>query len=431
MDAFTGRLYVDKKLTTGANDGLSWGSAFRGSDALQKALDTAEAINFQTKRLVTVQIWVAKNAPGQPYTPTKPPYSEPLDPRSKTFEVTWLHKIELYGGFNGSETNIDQRDISANETILSGDLAGDDASRFINYKENAYHVLLLHSETTVDGFTIEHGCANAINNDDSRGAGIFIENEVDLHVRSCTFLDNYASNGFDDPYSQYGLGAGISAYGTACVSDINSCNFIGNYATQGGAIEAQGTITNCSFYGNEARYGAAIVPGGMGLLAVSNCEFFNNTADVFGGVMFLRSQGYSTKIINCTMDQNHATNNGGSICNMAQAPEITNSILWGSNIEEIYNANSGYRSTISYSDIHGSGGSGIGWNSSLGVDGGHNKDIDPQFTANRHLLATSECIDAGDDAQAPPLDKSGNARIDIAGAGETGTLSDMGAYERQ
>jgi len=48
-----------------------------------------------------------------------------------------------------------------------------------------------------------------------------------------------------------------------------------------------------------------------------------------------------------------------------------------------------------------------------------------------HLMAISPCIDSAEDAEAPEQDIEGNDRVDVPGAGITGTVSDMGAYEYQ
>ncbi len=61
-------------------------------------------------------------------------------------------------------------------------------------------------------------------------------------------------------------------------------------------------------------------------------------------------------------------------------PILINTILWGdsaTNGSEIYNSSS--TAVISYSLIEGCGGSGGGWDPSLGTDGGNNIDADPLF----------------------------------------------------
>jgi hypothetical protein len=112
-------------------------------------------------------------------------------------------------------------------------------------------------------------------------------------------------------------------------------------------------------------------------------------------------------------------------------PILVNTILWGNWAwtagDQIYNDAS--TPEISYSLIEGSGGSGAGWDTSLGTDGGGNLDADPLFVDGpggdlRLSSATSPAFNAGNNAapNLPATDLDGNPRI-AAGA------VDMGAYE--
>lgn len=88
---------------TGSNNGASWENAYTD---LQNAISVAEEND---------QIWMAAGTyyPGQNGAT-----------RSTTFLVT--KGIEIYGGFNGSEVNLSERNINKHITILSGDLNQDD-----------------------------------------------------------------------------------------------------------------------------------------------------------------------------------------------------------------------------------------------------------------------------------------------------------------
>jgi len=120
----TPTLFVDLE-ATGNGSGTSWADAFTD---LQGALSTAAA----SAGLVE-QIWVAAAC----YEPSE--RSDPTDPRSATFHL--VDGVAVFGGFAGGETSLEQRDIVNNETILSGDLLGDDGPDFENIEDNAYHVL--------------------------------------------------------------------------------------------------------------------------------------------------------------------------------------------------------------------------------------------------------------------------------------------------
>ena len=147
-DDIEGILYVSASAPL-EGDGTSWETAFND---VQAAMDLAEIAGGSFR-----QIWVAAGV----YTPTM--RTDPFDPRSATFEM--LNDVTLYGGFAGTETSLDQRDPAINETVLSGDLAGDDDPNvpFSNNEENAYHVVTGASanETAIlDGFTVCEGNAN-------------------------------------------------------------------------------------------------------------------------------------------------------------------------------------------------------------------------------------------------------------------------------
>jgi hypothetical protein len=132
---------------------------------------------------------------------------------------------------------------------------------------------------------------------------------------------------------------------------------------------------------------------------------------------------------------------GGGMFDAEGNPALTNCILWDNVATEegsqVYGSSSA--PVISYSDVQGSGGSGTGWDTGLGTDGGGNLDADPQFvtpitatlapttTGDYRLLPGSPAIDAGDNAAVPisvTIDLDGHPRI-------VGPTMDMGAYEAQ
>ncbi len=88
------------------NDGTSWADAYT---ELHDALENSNTGN---------KIWVAAG--------TYPPQAIsgwPGDAKN-TFYI--YQDLALYGGFNGTETALTDRDPGINITILSGDLNGDD-----------------------------------------------------------------------------------------------------------------------------------------------------------------------------------------------------------------------------------------------------------------------------------------------------------------
>ncbi|MEL6944298.1 MAG: hypothetical protein AAFO82_16680, partial [Bacteroidota bacterium] len=89
------QVFVDAN-ASGSNNGTSWANAYTD---LGMALDNAEAGN---------ELWVAAGT----YTPMA---------NDTAFFAISTANLSLYGGFNGTETSLGDRDITANPTILSGD----------------------------------------------------------------------------------------------------------------------------------------------------------------------------------------------------------------------------------------------------------------------------------------------------------------------
>jgi hypothetical protein len=114
--------YVDDD-ATGASDGSSWEDAFV---CLQDALAAAHYSD---------QILVAQGI----YKPDMGAGITPGD-REATFQL--VNGVILKGGYGGSGTaDPDARDVELYETVLSGDLNGDDGPDCINNGENSYLVV--------------------------------------------------------------------------------------------------------------------------------------------------------------------------------------------------------------------------------------------------------------------------------------------------
>ena len=151
----------------------------------------------------------------------------------------------------------------------------------------------------------------------------------------------------------------------------------------------------------------------------------------------------SPTLTNVTFSGNTA-NIGGGMFISDSSLTLTNVILWGDSAptgSEIFNNSS--TTTIAYSDIQGCGGSGSGWITGCGTDGGGNIDTDPLFVdasaSNLRLQLISPAIDAGNNAAVPAsvtTDLDGKPRfVDIPTVTDTGSgtppIVDMGAYEAE
>jgi hypothetical protein len=262
-------IYVDDD-ATGTNNGSRWENAYV---YLQDAL--ADANNSDKP----VEIRVAQGI----YRPDLGGGNVPGD-REAAFEL--INGVTLAGGYAGIDANDpNTHDIELYETILSGDLKGDDVERSIEeYEdygwvatraENSYHVLVgsgTNVTAVLDGFAISGGCADGP--------------ELD-----------------SDPFDMYRLQRGGGMYNYEGSPTLTNCTFIGNSANDGAGIYNKGgslILTNCAFSGNEAMGG-----GGMlneeGTLILNNCTFSNNLG--FGGGGIVNDQG-SSILTNCTFSRN-------------------------------------------------------------------------------------------------------------------------------
>lgn len=290
-------LYVDAS-APGANTGMSWADAFYN---LQEALSAAAA-NPHIK-----EIRVAHGI----YRPDQGAGIAPGD-REASFDL--VNGVDLKGGYAGwGKPEPDEQDITKYETILSGDLQGDDAvvadpcdllvepSR----SENSYHVVKgfdypeCHHEidTLLDGFTISGGNADGNSfwpEDWAVGGGICNRYLRGPSITNCTFKANAA-----------GLGGAICG-GNGLIAN---CLITHNAASRGGGIAGfSGPMKDCTISSNFAVSGGGIVLSDDDS-RIENCTISNNTASISGGGIY--SENSSPRLLNCTLRGNSAVSGGG------------------------------------------------------------------------------------------------------------------------
>jgi hypothetical protein len=465
-----GTIYVNDD-ANGLNDGSSWQNAFK---FLQDALIVAASGD---------EIRAAQGI----YTPDKGAGITPGD-RAVSFQL--VNGVTLNGGYAGAGyPDPNTRDIELYETILSGDLNGDDGPDFLNNIENSYHVVVgsgTNQTAVLDGFIITSGNANgSYDAKNNLGGGMFNHsgNPTIIH---CVFRTNSAQsagagmcNIASSPamrYCSFVENSAVGFYagsGGAMFNRDNSnptlvgCTFERNYAyDEGGGMynwQSSPTLTNGVFTQNSTRLWGGGMFNWESNPTLTNCTFAGNLAHDEGGVM-LNGKSNPT-LINCTFASNRALERCGGISNgFGCEPTLTNCILWGNididGMAESSQINTG--ATINYSCIHG-------WTGSLGGTGNHGNDpifvvpahwddrgtpYDPSddiwMTGDYRLLSTSPCADAGDNISVPPdtfdidgdgdmsepipLDLNGKERfVDDPRRLDTGNGSppvvDMGAYE--
>ncbi len=312
--------FVNGAAAPGGN-GLSWPTAYRH---LTQALQAAQTGD---------QIWVAMGT----YRPDESSLSpNGTGDRAASFQL--VSAVAVYGGFAGTETQLEQRDPAVNVTILSGDLNGDDGPNFANYGDNSYHVLTasgVNATAILDGFTVLGGNADLPSSaTDSSGGGLICLSGSPT-VRGCIFRDNVA--GVSGEFGAKGGGALRVDEGSAPI--VSRCLFLENASRgSGGAIDMTTPtpfaplFTNCLFIGNTASlsapYGGGAVAMGAPLARFVNCTFTGNVAHDGGAVHI---GGASGGLINCTLSNNSASGLGGAVLTGADtAPAVLhNSILWG------------------------------------------------------------------------------------------------------
>lgn len=314
------RIYVNAA-SQGPYDGKTWETAF--SD-LQDALSIAQP---------NTEIWVATGT-----------YKPDRDTAARSASFYLKNGVRLLGGFAGTETSSYQRDPNAHETILSGDLKGDDGGNFANNDENSYHVVTsiqTDPNCLLDGFTITGGnadgpeedeyrfgggmynrgrptiinCVFAHNSATNRGGGMVNLNVEDWRLTGCKFISNRVVDNDE--------GGGLCNVG--CDLTVANCTFIGNSAHRTGSSAASGggmctelckvRVIKCSFVKNVTGSGGG---GGMGIFVnsftlVAGCSFIENLTEGSGGGIWCRPdrQEVNPTFIDCVFINNRASQGAG------------------------------------------------------------------------------------------------------------------------
>ena len=422
---------------TGANRiYVSWdgtetaaGDSWNAPTTLSAALGRARA---------GTEIWLKGSpSPYQPGQDNNPVYVVPED------GFTVPAGVALYGGFRGTETSPDEREVVDGgiayrmkfRTVLTGDIGRDDQPHNVdlifpngqnNRSDNATHVLTLN--LSVGSGSLNSGAATVVN-------GVTI------------------ARGHADGSGEVGGGIYVTAgSGQQVGYRIEQCFFIGNYATQGGGLYVDDDVADgygdclvdrCGFFNNAAgsrsaltNEGGAICLDGAG--CVVNTAVFNNEN---GGIL-IASGNTSARVLNSTVTRNTGSGIDGN------GAEVVNTVIWGN--ATLYSAGTespafqhcaypesdGMGSNIYLSDKNNDP-QGPHFNSPS-LRAGFDRDYD--VTATLYPLWTwvplegSDLIDWGDNdayltAGYGSLDLAGNPRV--AGPEAASATIDIGAFEYQ
>jgi hypothetical protein len=267
------RYYIDAN-ATGTGDGSSWANAMTSiNDAL-----TVAGSN-------TTEIWLAAGI-----------YYPPVSGGNASTITVNIDNLTIYGGFSGTETQLSERNIRMNETIISGDGSQNDTAvdfTSASRNDNAMHVFTIAGNNiTLDGLTIQDGNAGAMTGNGQNGAAVYKNFDVtSLSLKNCTIKNNV------------GQGAGAI------------------FARFDGSGVVTLTIENCIFNNNLARYGAALYTYSntniTETVTISNSLFHDNvvsdstTGNGVSGIAWIRAVGNgsscTTNVVNCTFAENSAT----------------------------------------------------------------------------------------------------------------------------
>lgn len=307
---------VDVNVPDDCGDGTTWATAYRH---LQDAIAFASNPNNGV-----TEIWVAAGT----YYPDRSCLF-PSGSGNHAASFIMFPGVTVFGGFNGTELDVLERDFITNVTTLSGDLQQDDTPMNPFNGQNSWHVLRFEGENpitnptaAVDGFTITAGDAN--------GPGPP-----------------------GDPLDVENAGGGALLLGPGPLTEIgvpgptfDNCRFVGNRSqTFGGAIAGRNigaNLTNCFFENNEAlnlfddgpllyRGGGAVSLGGE-VIAIL-CTFLKNTSHGGGGALewigLLPSPTQGVRLIDCKFLDNQADDNGGGALVLTSIGHIVNCLFAG------------------------------------------------------------------------------------------------------
>lgn len=326
-NALLAQTYVNHA-ASGNNDGSSWENAYT---------DLGAALANTTSGA----IWVA----GGTY--------KPGGPTADTLSTFYCENaLELYGGFAGNESALEERDIVDNPTILSGDVLGDDdpTDLTLNRADNVRHVVFVDSlaasgMTIIDGFTIKNGNTSAFDLGETAVSGGGVFSFAPITLRNCLFTENVGTSGGSVYLTNFSDGGADNSVVEDCIFDNNlssnqsagllavalldlrleNCIFRNNTTNRGSlyTLFCNGVnLTNCQFIDNEhidndVGFCSAYFSWSSINVALNFCIFQGNNAGFAAGIYHdgrnLTADAENMVLTSCVFDANTAAERGGAI----------------------------------------------------------------------------------------------------------------------
>jgi hypothetical protein len=232
-----------------------------------------------------------------------------------TAEISIREGINVYGGFEGTETSLEQRPALLYGKTAAGKASILDGKASANVRRRVLSQSAPFSvETVWDGFVIQNGYVTEL---EGGGGGAFLRNKGILN--NCTVTQCTSP-----------LGGGIYGDEDATVSN---CLITGNLSggRGGGLTLYKGSkAVSCMIVNNtsEMEAGGAYASREDGAkyarCSMINCLVANNTAMTGGGILCNIAD-----IINCTVVNNVSTHSGSGIRTSQEYAVITNCLVWG------------------------------------------------------------------------------------------------------
>ncbi|MFC1609886.1 right-handed parallel beta-helix repeat-containing protein [Myxococcota bacterium] len=277
-------VFVDDESESG--DGSSWLTAFFD---IQAGIDRAVQLQSQGH---SCQVWVRAGV-----------YYVWQQSNQDTIQLA-DDLPGLFGGFAGSERDLQEREPEQNPTVVDGGWPGGE--------ERVLHVITGADSTLIDGLVIQHGLANGTGQD-NHGGGILASQATALRIEGCTLRQNEAV---------YGGGLGAPLSGT-----VTRSSFSENYAQYGAAIHTTGEVIveHSSFVNNDSSYGTITVANTTATVSLQNCSFVANHASRYGPGIYVSEA--TVEVAESEFFDNVALGDGGALRLQHAAIELTGSLF--------------------------------------------------------------------------------------------------------